>query len=270
MLHRARSCLETTCDFRSKQKSESRRERMQPPDCVFRFFLNREINPKIRLKCDPDHPARLEGHSLHAIVTQQRHFILAPSLANPGVLQPNRYHCIWSCSPGQNTLWNMQAPKDTLCNVFECYFPSQFSGMQFIMAGTYGSAYRAIWNRSDGSANLNVVIKRIDLDKIDVARDGQELILVMREKMLLQRLHHEHISSIMLQYNDPSNSSIVYFVLEDGGPSTLDNLLRDAIQTQVPIIPSNVRVIMTHVSQLHPAFAKLVPQHFFHVQFFLC
>ncbi len=139
--------------------------------------------------------------------------------------------------------------------------------MQFIMAGTYGSAYRAIWNRSDGSAPLNVVIKRIDLERIDYARDGQELILVMREKMLLQRLHHEHISSIILQYNDPLNSSIVYFVLEDGGPSTLDNLLRDAIQTQVPIMPSNVRVILTHVSQVKSAAPNIRKQVVFSCSF---
>lgn len=239
---------------RAKQR-ESGRKKMQPTT-VFRSCRTREITPNVRLLCDPDHPARLEGHSLHAVAAQQRHFLLAPALSSPGVVEPNRYQCIWSASAGQNSLWNMQSPRDTLCNLFECYFPSQFSGMQFIMAGTYGSAYRAIWNRSDGSAPLNVVIKRIDLERIDFARDGQELILVMREKMLLQRLHHEHISSIMLQYNDPLNSSIVYFVLEDGGPSTLDNLLRDAIQTQVPIMPSNVRVILTHVSRLHPTFAN--------------
>jgi len=104
--------------------------------------------------------------------------------------------------------------------------------MQFIMAGVYGSAYRAIWNRRDGSSPLNVVIKRINLRELE--RFGpQDLILVMREKMLLQRLHHEEISSIIMQYNDPSDSDIVYFVLEDGGPSTLDNLLRDAIHQKV-------------------------------------
>jgi hypothetical protein len=104
--------------------------------------------------------------------------------------------------------------------------------MQFIMAGVYGSAYRAIWSRRDGSSPLNVVIKRINLRELE--RFGpQDLILVMREKMLLQRLHHEEISSIIMQYNDPSDSDIVYFVLEDGGPSTLDNLLRDAIHQKV-------------------------------------
>jgi hypothetical protein len=90
---------------------------------------------------------------------------------------------------------------------------------------------------------------------------------VMREKMLLQRLHHEHISSIILQYNDPLNSSIVYFVLEDGGPSTLDNLLRDAIQTQVPIMPSNVRVILTHVSQVKSAAPNIRKQVVFSCSF---
>ncbi len=116
--------------------------------------------------------------------------------------------------------------------------------MQFIMAGVFGSAYRAVWNRGDGNSPLNVVIKRIDLDRMEPA----ELVLVLREKMLLQRLHDQHISSIILQYNDPLNIGIVYFVLEDGGPSTLDNLLRDAIHTKAPIMPSNVVTLMHHVS----------------------
>lgn len=134
------------------------------------------------------------------------------------------------------------------------------------MAGTFGSAYRAVWNRGDGGAPLNVVVKRIDLARIDTV-DGQDLILVLREKMLLQRLHNDHISSIILQYNDPKNSDIVYFVLEDGGPSTLDNFLRDAIYSQIPIMPSNVVTIMCHVSTSHLRSLQLqsipVPQRAF-------
>jgi serine/threonine protein kinase len=120
--------------------------------------------------------------------------------------------------------------------------------MQFIMAGTYGSAYRAVWTRGDGTKPESVVIKRIDLSS--VSHSISDIILVLREKMLLQRLHHEHISSIMMQYSDPKNADILYFVLQDGGPSTLDNLLRDSIHTRVALAPSNVQIIMTHVSLL--------------------
>jgi hypothetical protein len=214
---------------------------------LFRSARTREINPRLQEICDINHPDRLEGHSLHAIQAQQRHFLLAPSISN-GVVVPCHYICIWSTQPGQRSLWNLQAPRNIDCNLFNCYFPSQFSGMQFIMAGTFGSAYRAVWNRGDGVEPLNVVIKRIDLAGIV---ETQELVLVLREKMLLQRLHHDHISSIILQYNDPLNPGIVYFVLEDGGPSTLDNLLRDAIHTKVPIMPSDVLTVMDHVSSYY-------------------
>jgi hypothetical protein len=218
----------------------------------YRSARTRQIDSRLQEMCDTGHANRLEGHSLHAIVSQQRHYILAPAMSHGEVLPkgealPCYYVCIWSVQPGQNMLWNLQADRDVTCHLFNCYFPTQFTGMQFIMAGTFGSAYRAVWNRSDGKPPLNVVIKRIDLERIG----SSEFVLVLREKMLLQRLHDEHISSIILQYNDPLNSAIVYFVLEDGGPSTLDNMLRDAIHTQAPIMPSNVRIIMDHVSSLH-------------------
>ncbi len=120
--------------------------------------------------------------------------------------------------------------------------------MQFIMAGVYGSAYRANWNCGDGIAPVSVVIKRIDLSRLKCSNsDFSDIILVMREKMLLQRLHHEHISSIIMQYNDPKNADILYFVLQDGGPSTLDNLLRDSIHKQRALLPSDVQTIMTNV-----------------------
>lgn len=216
-------------------------------ECYVFRARTRQINPKLLQMCDLENPNRLEGHSLHAVASQQRHFVLAPCISD-GIVEPCYYICIWSCSLGHNSLWHTEPPADIKCNLFHCYFPSQFTGMQFIMAGTFGSAYRAVWNRGDGSAPLNVVIKRIDLARIDSV-DGQDLVLVLREKMLLQRLHNDHISSIILQYNDPKNSDIVYFVLEDGGPSTLDNFLRDAIHSQNPIMPSNIVTIMGHVSR---------------------
>jgi hypothetical protein len=223
------------------------------PKYIFRLPSG-EIDLRVTNMCDPKHPDRLEGHSMHAVEAYRRHFVLAPCISG-GLLKPHYYMCIWSSQYGQNSLWNPQPIKNIECNMFPCYFPIQFSGMQFIMAGQYGSAYRAIWNRGDGSPPLNVVIKRIDLRN---CRD--DLTLVMREKMLLQRLHHEHISSIMMQYNDPSNDNLVYFVLEDGGPSTLDNVLRDAIHRQCSILPSNVQIIMTHVS------LRLVTNiHFYHL-----
>jgi hypothetical protein len=215
------------------------------PPYVFRSGRTKEINHQLKQLCDIDHPHRLEGHSLHAVAAQQRHFVIAPAISG-GMLNPCHHICIWSVLPGQNLLWNCEVSRDVQCNLFSCYFPSQFTGMQFIMAGSYGSAYRAVWNRGDDSAPVRVVIKRIDLTSINT-RDVSSLILVMREKMLLQRLHHEHISSIIMQYNDPNNADILYFVLEDGGPSTLDNLLRDSIHTQLALSPSNVQIIMTHV-----------------------
>ena len=224
------------------------RRLFQKDTVVYRSRVTKEINPELLTLCDPDHPDRLEGHSLHAVVASRRHFILAPAIAQ-GAVVPCSYVCIWSLAGGL-LLSSRDAPHDITCQLFSCYFPSEFAGMQFIMAGVYGSAYRAIWSRSDGSPPLNVVIKRIDLKRTG----PQDLILVMREKMLLQRLHHEEISSIIMQYVDPSDSDIVYFVLEDGGPSTLDNLLRDAIHHKVAIMPSNVQIVMTHVSS-HPIYA---------------
>ena len=217
------------------------------PSYIFRYSRTKEINHSLTRNCDIDHPNRIEGHSLHAVAALRRHFVIAPSMSD-GKLQPCHHICIWSTQPGPNSLWNREIQRDVECNLFPCYFPSQFTGMQFIMAGAYGSAFRAVYNRGDGSAPLSVVIKRIDLSIIKDSRDPSSLILVIREKMLLQRLHHEDISSIMMQYIDPQDSDMLYFVLEDGGPTTLDNLLRDSIHTTQALLPSSVQTITTHVS----------------------
>jgi hypothetical protein len=210
---------------------------------IFRSKATRQIDSQITQICDTDNPV-CEGHSLHAVPQLQKHYMLAPFWSN-GIVVPRRYVCIWSTTPGLNTLSNPDL--DVRCLLYHCYFPVQFTGMHFIFAGVFGSAYRAVWNRDDGSAPVNVVIKRIDLRKIP----SSDIVLVLREKMLLQRLNHERISSILLQYNDPSDSDIVYFVLEDGGPSTLDNFIRDAINSAVPIMPSTIKIIMEYVSLLH-------------------
>jgi serine/threonine protein kinase len=71
--------------------------------------------------------------------------------------------------------------------------------------------------------------------------------LVAREKLLLQRLSNPRIPSMIRQYVDPLDDELVYFVLEDGGSSTVINLLRSSMMSSTVLQPSIIKQIMIDV-----------------------
>jgi serine/threonine protein kinase len=92
----------------------------------------------------------------------------------------------------------------------------------------------------------SVVIKRIDMRRLKMFRPNFSK-LIAREKALLQRLRNSHIPRMIQEYVDPLDDELVYFVLEDGGSSTISNLLRSSMMSSTVLQPSIIKKIMIDV-----------------------
>ena len=181
------------------------------------------------------------GHSLHAIPECANFVEMLQQVDSNGQIIADHYVTVVCPSLPQPSPANPH-PRPSKGKHYSCYFPSEFLNPSFIFHGVYAGGFRATM----ASTGLSVVIKRIDLRRLRSLRSNFSK-LVAREKALLQRLSNVRIPRMTQQYVDPLDDEFVYFVLEDGGSSTLVNLMRSSMINSVALKPSIVKKIMTDV-----------------------
>jgi serine/threonine protein kinase len=181
------------------------------------------------------------GHSLNAISEQASHVELLQQVDSGGQIIADHYVAA-VCPPLPQPSLSNPSPKPSKAKHFSCYFPAEFLNISFIFHGKYAGALRAV----SAATGASVVIKRIDMRRLKNLRSNFSK-LVAREKLLLQRLSNPRIPSMIRQYVDPLDDELVYFVLEDGGSSTVINLLRSSMMSSTVLQPSIIKQIMIDV-----------------------
>jgi hypothetical protein len=181
------------------------------------------------------------GPSLHAISDHANYVELLQQVDNHQQIIADHYIAA-VCPPLPRPSERCPNPRPSKARHFSCYFPATFSNPTFIFHGKYAGAFRAVIV----SSGTSVVIKRIDMRRLKNLRHNFSK-LVAREKVLLQCLSHARIPRMIQQYVDPLDDEFVYFVMEDGGSSTVINLLRSSMMSSTVIKPSIIKKIMTDV-----------------------
>lgn len=194
-------------------------------------------------------------NSLHAIPENAQFVEMLQQVDSTGQVIPDHFVTA-VCPPLPKPTPSNPHPRPSKAKHYSCYFPSDFLNPSFIFHGHYAGGFRAIL----AATGVSVVIKRIDLRRLRSLRANYSK-LVVREKALLQRLSNSRIPRMIQQYVDPLDDEFVYFVLEDGGTSTLANLMRSSMMSSVALKPSIVKSIMTDVRESRLRSSFFVASH---------